>query len=88
MTIAETYGSEITINDALSTALSLTIAPARLREDSGTRWVRFGASLNGSARFSDTPVDVRVTGGTAVEGTDYSVFGTYFRDDSCWGDEY
>ena len=62
----------ITDDDAVSTAVALTVEPLSVREDAGTAEVTVTASLDAGARTSDTEVTVAVISGTATAGTDFA----------------
>ena len=62
----------ITDEDAPSTAVTLTAAPARVAEEGGPATVTVTAALDGAARPESTELAVRVTAGTAVAGTDFT----------------
>ena len=62
-------------NDQASRTVQLSLAPARVEEDGGSRQVTVTAVLDGAARAAATDVAVTVTGGSAVAGTDFSALG-------------
>ena len=62
----------ITDDDAVSTAVALTVEPLSVREDAGTAEVTVTAALDAGARTSDTEVTVAVISGTATAGTDFA----------------
>ena len=65
----------ITDDDAASTTLTLSVAPASIPENAtgGDRIVTVTAALDGSARSADTEVSVSVAAGTATLATDFAV---------------
>ena len=62
----------ITDDDSPSTGVTLTVSPNRVMEGGGASTVTVTATLDGAARPESTDLQVRVTGGTAVQGTDFS----------------
>ena len=59
-------------DDSPSTAVTLTVSPARVPEDGGTAAVTVTATLDEATRPESTELQIRVTAGTAVAGTDFT----------------
>ena len=63
----------VTDDESPSTAVTLSVSPAAVREGAGNRTVTVTGELNGEPRSAVTVVTVSVTAGTATAGTDFSV---------------
>ena len=63
----------VTDDESPSTAVTLSVSPAAVREGAGNRTVTVTGELNGEPRSAATVVTVSVTAGTATAGTDFSV---------------
>ena len=62
----------LTIDDAVPTAVALSLDPSSVAEDAGATTVTVTAALVGGLRLADTEVTVSRTAGTATSGTDYA----------------
>ena len=63
----------VTDDESPSTAVTLSVSPAAVREGAGNRTVTVTGELNGEPRSAPTVVTVSITAGTATAGTDFSV---------------
>ena len=63
---------EVDDDETPSTAVTLSVDPASLREDAGSTEVTVTAALDGGAPTEDTEVTVSVGSGTAIEGEDFA----------------
>ena len=59
-------------DDTASTKVTLSASPVGVSEGGGDQTVTLTGTLDQAARSSATPVRVSVSGGTAVEGTDFA----------------
>ena len=67
----------LTDDDMASTAVTLTVSPDTVREDSTATTVTVTAQLNAGAGAAATEVTVTVAGGTATAGTDFAAVDSF-----------
>ena len=70
---AASLGTSSVTTTIAETDITLSASPDTLREDDGETNITVTATLNGSARASDTVVTIGTLSGEATAGTDYAV---------------
>ena len=70
---AKSVTTTITDDDDAPTGITLSASPSTLGEDDGQTDITVKATLNGSARTSDTVVTIGTLAGSATKDTDYEV---------------